>query len=355
MKDLKYSVAYLAPIMMFAALYFGGVWSFSAVILAFVIIPLLEAFLPGTEENFSEAEEEKQNNKFIFDFMLYSNVPMVWSLLLYFFYVLSTSDLLWWEIMGMTMSTGVMLGYSINVAHEMGHRHTFHERLMSKMLLLPSHYLHFSIEHNLGHHKNVSTDKDPASSRFNETIYAFYFRSVWYSFLSAWNIESKRLSRAKKGFWTMHNQMIWFQLIQISYLSLVYIFFGPMVLVAAIIAGILGFLLLESVNYIEHYGLRRKKLPNGKYEPVQPYHSWNSNHEIGRIFLYELTRHSDHHFKATRKYQVLRHFEESPQLPYGYPGSIILAMFPPLWFHVMNPQVLQYVEAEGANVSLALA
>ncbi|MDX1666459.1 MAG: fatty acid desaturase, partial [Saprospiraceae bacterium] len=100
-----------------------------------------------------------------------------------------------------------------------------------------------------------------------------------------------------------------------------------------------GFLLLESVNYIEHYGLRRKKIGEGRYEKVRPAHSWNSNHELGRIFLYELTRHSDHHYKASRKYQILRHFDRSPQLPFGYPTSIIIALVPPLWFTLMDPRV----------------
>ena len=104
-------------------------------------------------------------------------------------------------------------------------------------------------------------------------------------------------------------------------------------------SALVGILLLETINYIEHYGLRRQKRPEGHYEKVQPWHSWNSDHELGRIFLYELTRHSDHHFKASRKYQVLRHFDDSPQLPFGYPGSMILALFPPLWRKVMDDRI----------------
>jgi len=96
---------------------------------------------------------------------------------------------------------------------------------------------------------------------------------------------------------------------------------------------------------VEHYGLQRNKLANGKYEPVQSHHSWNSDHTLGRIMLYELTRHSDHHFKSTRKFQVLRTHQESPELPLGYPGSILLSMFPPLWFKFMNPIVESYRKA----------
>jgi len=133
--------------------------------------------------------------------------------------------------------------------------------------------------------------------------------------------------------------MIQFQLAQVGYLLVVGLLFGWKMLPFAVAIAVFGFLMLECVNYIEHYGLRRKLLPNGRYEKVSPRHSWNSDHELGRIVLYELTRHSDHHFKATRKYQILRHIDESPQLPLGYPTSILMALVPPLWFRVMNRRV----------------
>jgi alkane 1-monooxygenase len=133
--------------------------------------------------------------------------------------------------------------------------------------------------------------------------------------------------------------MIIFQLVQLSYLFLVWYFGGLALLFSAILIAVVGFLLLETVNYIEHYGLSRKKIENGRYERVQPWHSWNSNHVLGRLILFELSRHSDHHFKANRKYQVLRHFDESPQLPYGYPMSMLMSFVPPLWFAIMNPRV----------------
>jgi alkane 1-monooxygenase len=201
--------------------------------------------------------------------------------------------------------------------------------------------MHFFIEHNLGHHKNVATDEDPASARMGENMYAFWWRSVKDSYLGAWRLEAERLKKAGLAPYSVANHMIWFQMIQIIYLILIGLFFGFTGILMAIGFAIIGFLLLESVNYIEHYGLRRQKLASGRYEPVLPKHSWNSNHELGRIFLYELTRHSDHHYKSTRKYQVLRHYEEAPQLPFGYPMSILVASFPPIWFRMMNKRVVQ--------------
>jgi len=236
----------------------------------------------------------------------------------------------------MTLSVGIVLGAGINVAHELGHKKGKLEQLIAKLILLPNLYMHFIIEHNRGHHVHIATPEDPATSRKGEMIYTFWLRSSIFSYISAWKLEAKRLKKENKSIVSLSNEMIVFQLIQISYLALIFAFFGMTVMLFSIAIAIVGFLLLETINYIEHYGLVRSKLPNGRYERVDMRHSWNSNHEIGRIVLYELTRHSDHHFKANRKYQVLRHHDESPQLPLGYPGSMLMSFLPPLWFYVMN-------------------
>jgi alkane 1-monooxygenase len=341
MKDSKYLLAYIIPLSVGLSYYLGGIWSFSGFFIAFVIIPIVEFFHKGTTENLTIEEEDTQLKKNIFDFILYINVPIIWGLLVYFFYTISQGGHALWELVGMTVSTGILLGGNgIGIGHELGHRDTWYERLFAKMLLLPSFYMHFIIEHNHGHHKWISTNQDPASSRFNENIYAFFVRSSVMGYVSAWKISGEQTRR--KGHSTFHpiyNSMIGYSFLQLTYVVTIVYVFGWITLPFIIAAGVLGFLLLECVNYIEHYGLRRKKLPSGRYESVKPHHSWNSNHELGRIFLYEVTRHSDHHFKANRKYQILRHFDETPQLPHGYPGSILIALIPPLWFSYMNPKV----------------
>lgn len=345
MKDLKYLIAYIVPLTVFCALWFHGPWVFSALILAFAIIPLLEFFLPGTTENLSEEEEAEQLAKPHFDVILYLNVPMYFGLIGWFFWqigLFARGELALeaWELVGLTLSMGVFVGtIGINVAHELGHRDKRYEQWMAKMLLLPNLYMHFFIEHNRGHHLYIATDKDPASARYNESVYAFFWRSVTQGYLSAWRLEAKRLARTGEAFWGQRNEMLVFQFVQIAWLAAVGLLFGALALGLAVAMAVIGFLMLELVNYIEHYGLRRQKLPSGHYERVQPWHSWNSNHEAGRIFLYELTRHSDHHYKASRKYQVLRHFDASPQLPHGYPACMLLALVPPLWFRLMNPRV----------------
>ena len=348
LKDTKYLLAYILPLSAFFGLYYGGIWSFAAVFLGFLIIPLLELVLPQSTENFDVETEELKLQSFFFDFLLYLNIPILYGLVWYFFQIIQQGGLSTFEQIGMVLSTGLILGsIGINVAHELGHRKSPLAQLASQSLLLPSLYLHFNIEHNYGHNKNVATDKDPASSRKGESIYAFWWRSVLGCYRNAWALESKRLKSKKQNFWSWNNQMLRFQITQIIYLASIAWLFGPSALPFALLIAVGGFTLLESVNYIEHYGLRRKKMPSGRYETVSPRHSWNSNHELGRIMLYELTRHSDHHFKASRKYQVLRHIDESPQLPYGYPGSIVLALCPPIWFKLMDQEVEKWRSIHG--------
>jgi len=339
--DLKYIWGFLGvPYIVAVSLIFDGYWTFFAPLIAFVAIPALEQILPKRRTNLDETTESfKTSNKF-FDLLLYLNVPMQYALLGVFLYRVSYTNLTTMELIGKTISMGVGCGIlGINVAHELGHRTTAFEKFLAKALLLTSMYMHFYIEHNRGHHKNVSTPVDPASARYNEPIYFFWIRSITGSYVSAHKLESLRLQRENRSWFSFRNEMILFALIQLSLLVLIYFIFGPVALVCFLGAAFTGILLLETVNYIEHYGLQRREVEPGIYEKVKPTHSWNSEHILGRIMLYELTRHSDHHYKATRKYQVLRYFEESPELPYGYPASMVLSLLPPVWFAVMNPRI----------------
>jgi alkane 1-monooxygenase len=238
------------------------------------------------------------------------------------------------------ISLGIILGSNgINVAHELGHRKKLYERILGKILLVPSHYTHFFIEHNHGHHLDVSTPEDPSTAKYNQSLYSFWWQSVSGTYMKAWKIQKKINEINNISFFSPKNDMFWFTIFQISYLISLYALFGLKVLIVGISAGIIGFLLLETINYIEHYGLKRKKLPSGRYERVTEKHSWNSNHILGRIILYELTRHSDHHYKSTKEYQILECHEKSPQLPYGYPTSMVLSFIPPLWFSIMNKRI----------------
>ncbi len=339
-KDLKYLLAYIPILSAFVAMYYQGIFSYATLIIAFVIVPILEFLSPGHTDNVTPEEEDSLIANRFFDFLLYLNVPLVFLMLWYFGYIVFQGGLATYEYIGLCGSIGVVIGASgINVAHELGHRTEKWEQTLSKILLLPALYMHFFIEHNRGHHLRVSTPEDPATARKGEILFFFWIRSSIGGYLHAWQLEKQRLTRKNKALISLHNEMIRFTIIQFLYVAAVFFFFGPAVGKAIVTVGIIGFLLLETINYVEHYGLQRKKLKSGRYEKVQIHHSWNSNHEAGRILLYELTRHADHHYKATRKYQVLRHYDDSPQLPLGYPGSMFLAMIPPAWFWVMNKRI----------------
>jgi len=346
-KDLKYFLAFIPSIGAAFGLYAGGIWTYSAVIIAFVLVPILEAFFKGEGKNFSEDEEVGRRSIRFFDYLLYSNVIVLYGIIGFYFYQITHLSWTLSEIIGAIFSVGIINGtVGINVAHELGHRENAFEQFLAKALLLPNLYMHFTIEHNLGHHKHVATFKDSATSRQDEPLYFFWFRSVVGCFVGSWKLEKKRLNRLEKSAWSISNKVIQYQIIQAGYLLTTGLLFGWAVIPYTIAIAVTGFLLLESVNYIEHYGLQRKQLASGRYEPVTPMHSWNSDHQVGRILLYELTRHADHHYKANRPYQILKHIERSPQLPLGYPGSMLLSLIPPLWFYVMNKKLAEFKKVE---------
>jgi len=338
--DLKYLFAYTIPVATLVSITSEGFFTYATPIYAFIFIPTLELIFKDVDskEEYTKSEVQNKLSNTFFDILLYLNIPFVFGLLILGLFNLNQLELDLFETVGMVLSLGILLATNaINVGHELGHRKSFIERCLSKLLYLPCLYMHFYIEHNFGHHNNVATPKDPATAKFNQTVYSFWFTSVIGQYISAWRLQLQLLKIKNSRFFSFKNDMLYYTLFELAYLFVVYSFFGLYGLFLAVIIGILSFLFLETINYIEHYGLLRNKLPSGRYERVQSHHSWNSNHFIGRIVLYELTRHSDHHFKASKKYQILENKRESPQLPYGYPTSILLALVPWLWFSLVNP------------------
>ncbi len=340
MKDLKYLFAYTVPLSALISFESTGVWTYSSVIYAFIILPFLDLIAGTGSENLSKEEENNKKTKWVFDVMLYLNLPIVFGLLYLIFSKVETQEYAVYELIGLGLSAGILLATNgINVAHELGHRPPYFERFMGKCLFMPCLYMHFYIEHNFGHHFNVATPNDGATANYNQTVFSFWLTSVTKQYVDSWKRQIKILKTEKRPFFSVKNDILWYHLIQPTYIFGVLYFFSFHVMLFAIAIGIVSFLFLETINYVEHYGLRRFKTPSGRYERVQPIHSWNSNFNIGRIVLYELTRHSDHHYKSSKKYQLLNSHDQSPTLPLGYPASILLSFVPPLWFKIMNPLV----------------
>jgi alkane 1-monooxygenase len=251
---------------------------------------------------------------------------------------------------GIAVTMGSINGVAINTSHELGHKKQHRERWLARFALAPTFYGHFFIEHNRGHHVRVATPDDPASSRLGETFWEFLPRTVVGSVRSAWGLEQARLRRMGRATVSPRNDLLsaWAMLVVLW--GALIAAFGVALLPYLAVQAVFGFALLEAVNYLEHYGLVRQQLPNGRWERVSPRHSWNNNNTVTNLFLYHLQRHSDHHANPTRRYQALRHFEESPQLPSGYATMIVLCYFPPLWRRVMDHRVLAHY---GGDVTLA--
>ena len=260
-----------------------------------------------------------------------------------FFLFAVQEDLTTFELIGRISSLGVLCGIlGINVGHELGHRTSRFERFLGEVLLLTSLETHFLPYHNSGHHYNVATPKDPATARKGEWVFTFWFRSQIGSYLQAWKMETSQLKKKGRYFLSLSNRMLLYTLAQIALLFTIYFMYDLKTMLVFTLAALFGIVMLETVNYIEHYGLLRKQKENGNYERVQPYHSWNSDHIVGRTILFELSRHSDHHYKASKHYQLLDSTPNSPQMITGYPGMMLLALIPPLWFKIMHKQLAEF-------------
>jgi alkane 1-monooxygenase len=337
MSSRTYALSLLPGLLALVSLWLGGAWLVATPLVVFGVVPLLELFVKGSTDNADEQGESVRRADPWFDRLLFAIVPMQIAVVLALLAQVAWGGLSGLEILGAVATTALGCGsYGINVAHELGHRRTRRERTAAKVLLLTSLYMHFFIEHNRGHHARVATEDDPASSRRGEWLYAFWFRSVTGGWMSAWRLEAERLTRRKQRVFSWNNEMLRYQVIQVVVLAVCLAVFGPLATVAFMAAALMGALQLETVNYIEHYGLSRSKSEDGRYERVRPEHSWNTNLPLGRALLFDLTRHADHHAHPARPYAVLRHFDEALQLPTGYPGMMLLALCPPLFIAVMD-------------------
>lgn len=317
-----------------SSLYEG--WSYFALLaFSFGLVPLLEIVLPENK-GFIQVTNHALNRLLtvlIVPFHLY----LVWTYLNIF----SDPDLTVIETIGAITTLGILCGvYGINVAHELGHRKHLFYHILAQILLSTSLYMHFFIEHNKGHHKNVGTLEDPATARKNETVYRFWLRCIPQSIASAFNIEKERLNRLNKKWYNTDNLFLKFILFELILIASIAIYWGIPATIYFGLSALFGILLLETINYIEHYGLLRKEIHAGIYERVNETHSWNSDHILGRFLLFELTRHSHHHENSSRPYEDLQSMPKSLQLPTGYPGMMLLSLLPFLFFKKMNKRLV---------------
>ncbi len=325
---------------------------FSGPIWILVMIPLLDLIFGTDRSNAPEWAVDQLAEDRFYRWCTFLFLPVQYLGLLYACWVVSTNDLAWWQQLGYALTVGTVAGVAINTAHELGHKKDRSERLLAKLALAQSGYGHFYVEHNRGHHNRVATPEDPASSRLGESFWAFLPRTVVGSARSAWALESRRVTAQGKSVWSTDNDVLTAWAMTVGLFAGLTIGFGPRILPFLVVQAVFGFSLLEVVNYLEHYGLARQRTEQGRYERCNPQHSWNSNHIASNVILYNLERHSDHHAHPTRRYQALRHFEQSPQLPSGYGLMLGLAYIPPLWRAVMDHRVLAHYDGDVTRANI---
>ena len=340
----------LGPIMYLYTGHTQWLWIFLAFF--YLGLPVLDFVFGEDKQNPPEqAVPELENTKY-YRVITYLLVPIITFGFLFNVVFLATHDLHWLHWLAVAITTGSLLGFGLNLGHEMGHKKRKLDKALALFTLSLGGYGHFSIEHNRGHHRDVATPEDPATSRMGEHIYEFMLREIPGAFKRAWRLESERLERAGKSRWNAGNEMLQAgAMTLVLYTALIAMFGWPMVPVLAVVA-FWGAFQLTSANYIEHYGLMRQKLPNGEYERCAPHHSWNSNHLVSNLVVFQLQRHSDHHANPARSYQSLRDFPELPSLPSGYFGMFLIAYVPPLWFAIMNPRLLEVAGKNAQKINI---
>ena len=335
----RYFWAFLIPGGAALGLYWGGLWAWWTVFAIYVLVPAIDQWLAPDRANPAPEALIERRESWVANLPLYLAVPVQFGLIFALLVAMETDASVWVKV-GWVASVGLSAGgLGIVVAHELVHRRAYVEYWLGKLLLMSVLYMHFAIEHVRGHHARVATDEDPASARLGQSVYTFVPQSIWRQWPSAWKLEVERLRKKSLPVISHHNEMLGMVALQGAWLVLISVFWGLMGLVTAVSVALLAVTLLEVVNYVEHYGLRRNKDESGRVEPVRAHHSWNSDHQLSRILLFELPRHTDHHMNGSRPYQTLHSVPGAPQLPGGYPAMVLLALLPPLWFRVMNPRV----------------
>ena len=331
------------PLLVISWIY-GGLTILLTPIFGYVIITIFD-FL--TKENKNEDALIKGN---IFDYKI---ILYLWPFVQMFLLFGTLAAIFFFNHLNLIESVGLMLvlgmitgAVGITFAHELMHQKTKRERFLADILMGMAVYGHFRTEHILVHHRYVGTKRDAVTARFNEGFYSFFLRVIPNSFISAWNVEKERLLIKKKSIFHLSNPFYNYFFIPLFFLMCAFLIGGVMAMCLFLLQAIIAVLHLEVVNYIEHYGLSRKKLAENKYEPTKSFHSWNANHKMSNLLLINLQKHSDHHARPDKLYPTLNAFDENsaPQLPFGYPLMVVLSLFPIFWRKIMNPKVLAWRE-----------
>lgn len=338
---------------MLAFVWIGQWWCLLlAPVVIHVVLPVLDRVFGEDFSNPPESAVAPLEQDLFYRALVWAYVPLQAIGTVLGAWIAATHALPAWGYAALVFTVGGINGIGIGTAHELGHKKETLDRWLSKIALAPCAYGHFFVEHNRGHHQRVATPEDPASARMGEGFWAFLPRSVWGSLQSAWVLERERLNKQGHKAWHPHNHNLQAWGLTLLLYGGFVAWLGWMVLPFLVLQAAYAVSMLEVVNYVEHYGLLRQRDASGRYVRCEPEHSWNSNHLVGNLLLYQLQRHSDHHAHPARRYQALRHFPSAPQLPAGYATMISVAYCPPLWFAWMDPRVMAHYGGNLGQVNV---
>ena len=343
-------LVYSALPILFSVLYFiyPNPWLFIASLaLLIIIVPIVDAIIGVKRGNPSDALVAEMEKDPYYANLLIAIIPIHFAAVIVPAWLIASQNLSVGFYVAFSLVVAFYSGFSINTAHEIGHKRSKFERFLSRLTLSVSGYGHFCVDHNAGHHKDVSTPEDPVSARMGESIYRYALREIPGAFKRGWSIEKARLVKRDLAVWSHHNHILQSYAMTLVWQGALVATLGWIVLPFLLFQNAAAWFQLTSANYIEHYGLLREKKENGRYEKCQPHHSWNSNHVFSNLLLFQLQRHSDHHANPSRSYESLRSFDSLPELPSGYLGMYLLAYIPLLWFAVMNKRLLSIAHIQG--------
>jgi alkane 1-monooxygenase len=344
--SVLYPLQALVPMSMHAA---GGseLWFLAPFVFNFGLMPILDHLVGEDRNNPPEEVLMQLETDRYYRWLTWLTVPLHFLVIVGCGVYAGTSELSWWAFILLAVHAGMIGGLAVNTAHELGHRNSRVENLLSRLTLGVPAYGHFTVEHNRGHHVWVSTPDDTASARMGESIYRFGLREIPGALRRGWEIELGRLAKRDLPRWHYSNAILQSYLVSAGVALLLLTWVGLLAIPYLLIHHFVAYLFLTTANYIEHYGLLRNKQENGRYERCQPHHSWNSNHVLSNLVLFHLERHSDHHANPLRRYQSLRHYDGLPSLPNGYLGMLVFAWIPPLWFRVMDARLMALPHVAG--------
>ena len=306
---------------------FFGLW------VIYAVLPLIDMIIPNDNINPTPEESKILSKQFKWKIPLYLFIFVEWYAAYFSLWICTTFELTTFQLFIHVISLGHTNSIGFLFAHELFHKKNLFDRTLGIFDMLKNLYMHFYLEHIYGHHKYVSTPEDPATAKMDQTLYSFLYQTITGSF----NNSLERSKLKNKEFFSIHNTMFCFILLEILIVLVVYLRFGRLGMIIFLLEAAFSVFILETINYIRHYGLMRTEIKPGVYEQVSIKHSWNAPQWLHNCILLKLQRHSDHHAYPHKPYQCLESLENSPTLPGGYIGLITLAIISPLWFFIINP------------------